>query len=549
MNRATALSALLLAIVSPRTPRARTRPRPHVRDEWRQGFRRRSDVEFRQLLERLPAAAYTCDADGLITYYNERAVELWGRAPKLNDEVDRWCGSFRLYSADGAPIKHDACWMALALRDNEGYNGQEILVEREDGQMLTVLAHANPLHDRAGRVIGAVNMLVDISDRKRVENLLREADRAKDEFLAMLAHELRNPLAPMHAALELMRRSDDEEATGRARSTLERQLKHLTRVVDDLLDLSRISRNTLDLRLGRAELASVIHQSVEIARPLAESEGQELDVALPEEPIYVLGDPVRLAQAFSNLLNNACKYTPAGGRVELNVELQGSDVMVAVRDNGAGIDPAVLPTIFELFVRGNGAAGSQPNGLGVGLTLARRIVELHGGSIDARSGGPGTGSEFRVRLPALLEDEQSAAPTTAPVMQIAERVRVLVVDDNQDAAETMKELLELDGHDVHVAHDGAAAVAVAEAIRPALVLMDIGLPKLNGYEAARDIRSRDWGSEVMLVALTGWGQEADRRRSREAGFDRHLAKPVEFSVLEGLLAEIAAERRQGVSKP
>ena len=546
MNRATALMALLFAVVSPRLPRTRTRP--HLRDEWRRGFRRRSDVEFRQLLERLPAAAYTCDTDGLITYYNERAVELWGRAPELNDEVDRWCGSFRLYSADGSPINHDACWMALALRDNEGYNGQEIMVEREDGQMLTVLAHANPLHDRSGRVIGAVNVLVDISDRKRVENVLKEADRAKDEFLAMLAHELRNPLAPMHAALELMRRSPDEEATGRARLTLDRQLNHLTRVVDDLLDLSRISRNTLDLRLGRAELASVVHQSVEIAKPLAESEGQELEVSLPEDPVYVLGDPVRLAQAFSNLLNNACKYTPPGGRVELTVERQGSDVMISVRDNGAGIDPAMLPTIFELFVRGNGAAGRQPNGLGVGLTLARRIVELHGGSIEARSGGPGTGSEFRVRLPALHEAAESPAPTTAPVMQIAERVRVLVVDDNKDAAETIRELLELEGHDVHIAHDGAAAVESAEAIRPALVLMDIGLPKLNGYEAAREIRGRDWGSDVMLVALTGWGQEADRRRSREAGFDRHLAKPVEFSVLEGLLAEIAAERRQGVTK-
>lgn len=545
MNRATALVALLYAVVAPRLPR---RAPPHVRDEWQQGFRRRSDVEFRQLLERLPAAAYTCDTEGLITYYNERAVELWGRAPKLNDEVDRWCGSFKLYSADGAPINHDACWMALALRDNEGYNGQEILVEREDGQMLTVLAHANPLHDRTGRVIGAVNMLVDISDRKGVENLLKEADRAKDEFLAMLAHELRNPLAPMHAALELMRRSPDVEATERARLTLDRQLNHLTRVVDDLLDLSRISHNTLDLRLGRAELASVIHQSVEIAKPLAESEGQELEVALPEEPIYVLGDPVRLAQAFSNLLNNACKYTPPGGCVELTVERQGSDVMISVRDNGAGIDPAMLPTIFELFVRGNGTAGRQPNGLGVGLTLARRIVELHGGSIEARSGGPGTGSEFRVRLPALHEDAESPAPTTAPVMQIAERVRVLVVDDNKDAAETIRDLLELEGHDVHIAHDGAAAVEAAEAIRPALVLMDIGLPKLNGYEAAREIRGRDWGSDVMLVALTGWGQEADRRRSREAGFDRHLAKPVEFSVLEGLLGEIAAERRQGEAK-
>ena len=374
-------------------------------------------------------------------------------------------------------------------------------------------------------------------------------DRAKDEFLAMLAHELRNPLAPMHAALELMRRSSDEETTARARVTLDRQLMHLTRVVDDLLDLSRFSRNTLDLRLGRAELASVIHQSVEIATPFAEGDGTEIQVSLPDEQIYVLGDPVRLAQALSNLLNNACKYTPAGGRVELSVEREGSDVMISVRDNGDGIDSAVLPSIFELFVRGNGAAGGQPTGLGVGLTLARRIVELHGGSIDARSNGPGAGSEFRVRLPVLLDNAEPPATASAPVMHIAERVRVLVVDDNHDVADTIRELLELDGHEVHVAYDGAAAVEAAEAVRPALVLMDIGLPRLNGYEAAREIRSREWGSEVMLVALTGWGQEADRRRSREAGFDRHLSKPVEYSVLEGLLAEVAVERRQRVSKP
>jgi signal transduction histidine kinase len=363
---------------------------------------RKSELELRRLLEKLPAAAYTCDCDGLITFFNRHAVQLWGREPKLNDPVDRFCGSFRLFSPAGDPISHAQCWMARTLLENAEYNGHEIVIERPDGSRVTALAHANPFHDENGRLIGAVNVLVDITDRKRAEEVLREADRRKDEFLALLAHELRNPLAPIRNALELLR-LDGQSATTleRARAVMERQVQQLVRLVDDLMDVSRITRDRLVLQKERVELAVVVQSAVEAVRPLIEASSQELTVALPPQPIYLHADATRLAQVLANLLNNAAKYTEAGGRIWLTGEREGEKVVVTVRDTGVGIPKEMLTTIFDLFTQADRSLERSQGGLGIGLSLARRLVEMHDGSIEARSDGPGHGSEFIVRLPML----------------------------------------------------------------------------------------------------------------------------------------------------
>lgn len=530
-----ALSGLLAVVTRSAARRAADSP---AEPDWQAAFPRRSDLEFRRLLDRLPAAAYTCDAEGLITYFNQRAVDLWGREPALHDPIDRFCGSFKLFAADGTPIPHERCWMALALRENRAYNGEEIIIERPDGSRWTVLAHANPLHDEDEGVSGAVNVLVDITDRKRAEELLHEADRTKNEFLATLAHELRSPLAPMATALEVMRRSDDDATAEQARETLQRQVSHLTRIVDDLLDLSRITRNELELRPAPVDLASVIGQAVETSRPLADCAHHEVVVDLPEEPIELRADAVRLTQLFANLLTNACKYTPPGGRISVTAQRDGTKATVSVTDTGIGISRDLLPHVFDLFRRSEESAARSREGLGIGLTLARRVAEQHGGTIDASSPGPGSGSTFTVRLPVLdsAQAEPSARARTNGREPVTTRRRILVVDDNTDAAASLSELLELTGHDVHTVHDGPAALEAAMRLRPDAVLLDIGLPGMNGYDIAREIRGQPWSRNVLLVALTGWGQAKDRAMSREAGFDRHLVKPIDFGELEELLA-------------
>ena len=499
---------------------------------WRSGFSRASDIEFRQLLEHLPAAAYTTDTDGLITYYNRQALDLWGREPLLHDPADRYCGSFRLFDATGTPVLHVDCWMALALREGRSFNGKEIVIERHDGSRRTVLAHANPLFDDRGAVTAAVNVLVDITDRKVAELKLSEADEAKTEFLAMLAHELRNPLAAMQSAVELAERAGDEEARHRAQETLERQVRHFSRIVGDLVDIARITRRTLELRTERLELAPVVERAVETSRAAIDAAGQHLDVSLPEAPIELDADPVRLAQLFGNLLANASKYSGPGKRIGLAAVRQGSEVVVSVSDEGVGIAPEAQSAIFDMFARG---ASKGQDGLGVGLTLAQHLAQLHGGSIEVRSEGTGRGSEFRVHLPIFVGIDRRAVKSAAdPEPYVGHRI--LVVDDNRDAADALASLLEIEGNDAHIAHDGISAVAAANALRPDVMLVDIGLPGLTGYEVAARIRQEPWGASVLLVALTGWGHPEDRARSEEAGFDYHLVKPVELAVLTELLA-------------
>jgi len=502
-----------------------------------------SEVRFRGLLEKLPAGAYTCDPNGLITYYNQHAVQLWGRSPSLNDPADRFCGSFKLYAIDGSPISHDQCWMALALKNCLEYNGHEIIIERPDGQRRTTLAYANPISDETGRLIGAVNVLVDISDRKRAEDALKEADRSKNEFLATLAHELRNPLAPIRAAVKILQlKAKPTPESQSALDVIDRQTRQMTRLIDDLLDIARITSNKLELRRERIELRDVLKAAVETSQPLIEQRGHELTVETSDEPIYLDGDMVRLAQVVSNLLNNAAKYTERGGRIWLTAAKEGSNTVVSVRDTGMGITPEVLPRIFEMFTQAGRAISGSPGGLGIGLTLVRRLVQMHGGTITVRSDGPGKGSEFIIALPMfdqeLPAEVESVKPAREALPHKPATVRILVVDDNHDSADSLGLLLELVGNEVRVVHDGQTAVEVANEFQPRVVLLDIGLPTLNGYEAARKIRKQPWAKQAVMIAVTGWGEDVDRRRSKQAGFDHHLVKPVDLDALTALLATV-----------
>jgi len=377
-------------------------------------------------------------------------------------------------------------------------------------------------------------------ENARLYQDLRDADRRKDEFLATLAHELRNPLAPVRSALEVMRRAkDDPKILEKSRSMMERQVSHMVRLIDDLLDISRISSNKLELRREPLDLNAVLHTAIETARPLIDGNRHTLHVALPTVAVPLEADPTRLAQVFANLLNNAAKYTPPGGRIDLRAAVVGDTAVVEIRDSGIGIPPEKLGSVFDLFTQLDSGLERAGGGLGIGLSLVRRLVEMHGGTVEAASAGIGRGSEFTVRLNLLVGRGAESDPETAPVSSSGDEPRtrkILVVDDNEDAAETLAMLLSIAGNEVVTAYDGLSAVEKAVEFVPDVVLLDIGLPKLNGYEAARRIRERLGSTGIVLVALTGWGQDEDRRRSAAAGFDHHLVKPVAPATLAKLLA-------------
>jgi signal transduction histidine kinase/CheY-like chemotaxis protein len=378
---------------------------------------------------------------------------------------------------------------------------------------------------------------------QEAEKSAKEADTRKEQFLATLAHELRNPLAPLRNALELIRHADKEPEVGaRARAIAERQLGHMVRLVDDLLDISRINRDRLELKREVVLLADVVKQALETVRPLADQLNHDLTAHLPQGPVYVNADPIRLAQVLSNLLANACKFTPPGGRIRVDAWASGSEALVRVTDNGRGIPEHVLPNIFEMFAQVNRSALLPDAGLGIGLALAQRLAQLHGGKIEVHSEGENRGSAFTVRLP---QAEVPATVAVSPQRQDQVAVspcRILVVDDNRDSAESLAELLRLKGNEVLTVWDGLEAVTACLSFRPDIALLDIGMPTLSGYEAAERIRKLPNGRDMLLVAVTGWGQEADVRRSLQAGFDRHLVKPVEPAVLESLVATRAAAR-------
>jgi signal transduction histidine kinase/CheY-like chemotaxis protein len=401
----------------------------------------------------------------------------------------------------------------------------------------TMLLNARPFPPDSEHPELILLAVEDVSAVRERADELAEANRHKDEFLATLAHELRNPLAPIRNAVQILG-LDGVAETGlkKARDVIDRQVTVMVRLIDDLLDVSRISRNKMDIRKQRVELAAVVESAIESSRPLIEQCGHELTVSLPPQPLHLDADPVRLSQVFINLLNNAAKYTKRGGHIRLTAEREGSDAVVRVRDDGMGIPGDMLGRIFDLFTQVDRSLEQSQGGLGIGLTLVRRLVDMHDGSIEARSDGPDRGSEFVLRLPLIpppLEMPPQAKGTTPKALS---GCRILVVDDNVDSADSLGDLLAIMGNDVRTAHDGLAAVETAEAFHPELVLLDIGLPKLNGYDVAQQLRQQPWGRDLTLVALTGWGQDEDRHRSREAGFDLHIVKPVDLATLEKLLA-------------
>jgi signal transduction histidine kinase len=423
--------------------------------------------------------------------------------------------------------------LALANRDLESANSTLAAEKaRELEQLNADLTRANAEFEAANRALAS-----EVDERRRAEQALRAADRQKNEFIAILAHELRNPLAPIHNALQIMQRvSIADPQIAAARDIIERQTLHLSRLVDDLLDVSRITNGRINLHREPVEVASFVARAVEANQPLLVQRGHELLLNAAPEPLVVHGDGTRLTQIVGNLINNAAKFTQPGGRIAVDVRRLDDEVEIRVRDNGIGIAPDVLPELFGLFAQAQGSGDQPHSGLGIGLALARRLVEMHGGAIAALSDGPGRGSEFAVRLPLVAasptRDERIARPASSDRGPCH---RILIADDNRDALESLETLLKLEGHTVYTALDGEQALAVAGDRRPDVALLDIGMGKLDGYEVARAIRRQTWGPSTTLIAITGWGQEGDRRRSAESGFDMHLVKPVDFDAIRRIL--------------
>ena len=498
------------------------------------------------LTARLLASIVESSNDAIISKSLDGTIQSWNAA------AERLFG----FTAEQAVGKHISLIIpperiaeedAIIARLKHGQRIEHFETERlrSDGRHITVSLTISPIKDDAGNVIGASKIARDMSERKRLEDSLRklasdlsEADRRKNEFLAMLAHELRNPLAPMSNMLEVLKHSGNNGGVVKqAHDTIERQLAQLVRLVDDLLDLNRITYDRLELRRSDVELAMVVQQAVEVARPLIDAAGQKLTIDLPDEAIYLNADRARLAQVFGNLLNNSCKYTRPNGAISLSARRNGNnEVLVSVRDDGAGIPPDKIDSIFDMFMQVDRSSDRSQSGLGIGLTLVKRLVEMHGGSIEARSAGEGQGSEFVVQLPMIDKPAVVSSRVSDVAAQPASQRRILIVDDNVDSADSLAMLLEITGNQTYLAHDGVEAIESIEKYRPEVVLLDIGLPKLDGHEVCRRVREQPWGKDIRIIALTGWGQDDDRRKSEEAGFNGHLVKPVDYDKLLALLS-------------
>jgi PAS domain S-box-containing protein len=494
-----------------------------------------SEERFRRIVETANEGIWVLDAEARVTFVNQRMADLLGLDPARMLGRPKW--DF-LRGKDRERVRE------LFARRRAGVAEQlDVCFEHREGRPVWMLMAAQPLFDELGAFQGTLDMFTDVTDRKRLETELQQRleqvaalDRSKDEFIATLSHELRNPLAPIRNAVALLEGAEPGPELDSIRSLLERQVGLLTRLLDDLLDATRFSRGRLAIRPERVELAAIVSNAVESCRPRIELADQLLAVELPEEPVVLYADPARLAQVFTNLLDNAAKFAGRGGRIELSATRQGTEVVVCVRDDGIGIDPEQLPRVFEMFAQAESALERRHAGLGIGLALVRGFVELHGGRVEAHSEGRGKGSEFVVRLPLAPEATRQAA-ASAPAPKPGRVRRVLVVDDNRDATESLVRLLGRCGHEVRAAYDGPEALAAAEEFQPEAVLLDIGLPGMNGYEVARRLRARPWAAATVLVAITGWGQSSDKERAVSAGIDHHLTKPVDFARLRGLLEQ------------
>ena len=492
---------------------------------------------YRLVVAQMREAGATLTPQGRIITCNRRFAELVQRPQAA------------LPDQDIRDLVHADCHGRLGSWLEAGLEGAtEALLDlvRSDGSRVKAYLSARPLEEGA---LGKALVVIDVTQERqyvelqRAQRALREADRRKDEFLATLAHELRNPLAPIRNAVDVLAlKMPKEPQLQWARGVLERQVEHMARLLDDLLDVSRVALLKPDLQRETLDLTWVVRAAVETSQPLIEAAEHELVLSLPDEPLNVDGDPIRLAQVFGNLLNNAAKYTEGGGRIEVTVERQDQEAVVSVKDNGEGLDAELLPHVFDLFSRAKTALVRARGGLGIGLSLVKALVEQHGGTVEARSEGIGAGSEFVVRLP-IAESGPTEARPLAEGAGSGCTYRILVVDDNRDSAGSLAMLLQLWGHEVETAFSGQHALDVGAKLRPHAVFLDIGMPGMDGYETCRRMRGEPWGREALVVALTGLGQDDDQRRSREAGFDHHAIKPVAGAALIELLESL--ERRAG----
>ena len=502
---------------------------------------RASEERFRSLAESMPHLVWEADAAGRATYHNQRWYDYTG-APAGAALGDRWLDYFHGDDRDFAVNE----WRKAIASQGEYPVDIEVRIRRSDGGHRWFRLTGEPVLDANGALDRWVGTCTDIEERRRAEEGLREADRRKDEFLAMLAHELRNPLAPIRNAVRLLRQTgENESAASWSRDVIERQVDQLTRLVDDLLDVSRITRGKIHLQVGPLDLASIITGAIETSRPMIDARRHELIVRLPEGPVPVSGDLVRLTQVVSNLLNNAAKFQDEGGWISVSVAREDDWAVVRVADRGIGIPSGMIDSVFDLFAQVERTMDRAESGLGIGLSLVRSLVQMHGGRVSASSGGRGRGSEFCVRLPCLatpVSSTASSSPGPGPERPLP-GLSVLIVDDNQDAADSLALLLNLRGYRTLVTHDGDAALEAAERAHPQVILLDLGLPGLDGFEVCRRLRSGGH-EKAVIVAITGYGQDEDRRRSRTAGFDAHLVKPVNPDELVKLV-ESSARLRQG----
>lgn len=488
-----------------------------------------SEARFREMVDGLPLIVWVHDANGEQELVNQSFREFFG-VSREQMKGGRWKVLMHPDDADAYAAEFVAC-----VQDRRPFHAT-VRVRRADGEWRSIESWARPRFTADGTFRGFVGTSADITDRLAAETALRESDRRKEEFLAILGHELRNPLAPLRTSVELLERSRSPEVIDSAVAMMNRQLAHLMRITEDLLDVSRISRGDVDLRRARIDLNAVVDIAVEQVASLIEDHGHALRIERSSGALPIYGDLERLTQVVGNLLTNAARYSDPEGRIDVRTDLVGSEAMIRVRDVGAGIPPDRLDAIFEMFSQvPEHAARKGGGGLGIGLAIARRIVTMHGGSIHAESEGLGMGSEFVVTLP-LARGRRNVESLERNRDGRHRPRRVLIVEDNIDAAESLRRALELRGHVVRVVHDGRAALTTVQEVDPEVVLLDIGLPHMNGYEVARRLRATERGRQLFLVAVTGWGQPEDRARAQSAGFDEHLTKPVHSGELSDLIA-------------
>lgn len=492
--------------------------------------------QLRATLSCMADGVLVTDADGKLTLMNPAAEAMtgWEMADVRGKRLPEF---FAVRREEGDQFAEDP--LDHVFKTGHVIHGvSRLVLAARNGARVPIAYSAAPIRDAAGGITGGVLVFRDETERRRYEQALRNADRQKDEFLATLSHELRNPLAPICMGLDLLRMpSHDAKARAEVCDMMTRQALHMVRLIDDLMDVSRITRGKLQLRKRPVALDEIIQNAVDANRPIIEQSQLQFVMKLPGQPVLLYADPSRLTQVFSNLLNNAAKFTPREGRIELAAEAKGSEVAVTVSDSGIGIPEDKIGSIFEMFTQLDSGDDTIPTGLGIGLTLVKRLVEMHAGEITVESDGHNLGAQFRVQLPIMPVAAGSVpAPQRGTIAQQTVKRRVLIVDDNADALASLGMVVRSLGSEAFDARDGVEAVESASNLRPDLILMDIGMPRLNGYDAARRIRQQPWASDIVMVATTGWGKDEDRRRSKEAGFDYHLVKPIGISAVEELLA-------------